>query len=169
MAEYCNQADLLPLPDDPAGEVMAEFERIRNGSGGVKPADLLRSKMQKSMTANVGVFRTEETMSTAVSDIRELIELYNRNIQIDDKGQQFNTDLLEAWELGCLLELAEVTAVSAKARPESRGGHARDDYQNRNDEEWLKHTFYFRTDDGGYRLAYKPVTLGRYVPKERVY
>ena len=168
MAEYCNQADLLPLPDDPAGEVMAEFERIRNGSGGVKPADL-RSKMQKSMTANVGVFRTEETMSTAVSDIRELIELYNRNIQIDDKGHQFNTDLLEAWELGCLLELAEVTAVSAKARPESRGGHARDDYQNRNDEEWLKHTFYFRTDDGGYRLAYKPVTLGRYVPKERVY
>ena len=168
MAEYCNQADLLPLPDDPAGEVMAEFERIRNGSGGVKPADL-RSKMQKTMTANVGVFRTEETMSTAVSDIRELIELYNRNIQIDDKGHQFNTDLLEAWELGCLLELAEVTAVSAKARPESRGGHARDDYQNRNDEEWLKHTFYFRTDDGGYRLAYKPVTLGRYVPKERVY
>ncbi len=168
MAEYCNQADLLPLPDDPAGEVMAEFERIRNGSGGVKTADL-RAKMQKSMTANVGVFRTEETMETAVSDMHELIELYNRNIQIDDKGHQFNTDLLEAWELGCLLELAEVTAVSAKARPESRGGHARDDYQKRNDEEWLKHTFYFRTDDGGYRLAYKPVTLGRYVPKERVY
>ncbi len=168
MAEYCNQADLLPLPDDPAAEVMAEFERIRNGSGGVKAADL-RNKMQKTMTANVGVFRTEETMSTAVSDLKELIESYNRNIQIDDKGQKFNTDLLEAWELGCLLELAEVTAVSALARPESRGGHARDDYQERNDDEWLKHTFYFRSEDGGHRLDYKPVTLGRYEPKERVY
>jgi succinate dehydrogenase / fumarate reductase flavoprotein subunit len=168
MADYCNQADLLPLPDDPAAEVMAEFERIRNGSGGVKAAEL-RTKMQKTMTANVGVFRTEETMSTAVSEMRELIEAYSRNIQIDDKGQQFNTDLLEAWELGCLLELAEVTAVSALARPESRGGHARDDYQKRNDADWLKHTFYFRTDDNGHRLAYKPVTLGRYVPKERVY
>lgn len=168
MAEYCNQADLLPLPEDPAGEVMAEFERLRNGSGGVKPVEL-RSKMQKSMTANVGVFRTEETMATAVSDLHELREAYSRNIQIDDKGKQFNTDLLEAWELGCLLELAEVTAESAKARKESRGGHARDDFQKRNDQEWLKHTFYFRTDDGGYRLDYKPVTLGRYEPKERVY
>ncbi|MCA9943134.1 MAG: succinate dehydrogenase flavoprotein subunit [Anaerolineales bacterium] len=168
MAEYCNQADLLPLPDDPAAEVMAEFERIRNGSGGVKPLEL-RTKMQKTMTANVGVFRTEETMSTAVSDIRELLETYSRNIQIDDKGQKFNTDLLEAWELGCLLELAEVTAASALARPESRGGHARDDYQKRNDAEWLKHTFYFRTADGGHQLKYKPVTLGRYEPKERVY
>lgn len=168
MADYCNQADLLPLPDNPAAEVMAEFDRIRNGSGGVKAAEL-RKKMQKTMTANVGVFRTEETMSTAVSDMKELIEAYSRNIQIDDKGQQFNTDLLEAWELGCLLELAEVTAVSALARPESRGGHARDDYQKRNDKEWLKHTFYIRTGDGSHRLDYKPVTLGRYEPKERVY
>jgi len=168
MADYCNQADLLPLPDDPAGEVMAEFERIRNGSGGVKAATL-RTKMQKSMTANVGVFRTEETMATAVADLNELRESYSRSIQIDDKGSKFNTDLLEAWELGCLLELAEVTAVSARSRPESRGGHAREDYQKRNDQEWLKHTFYFRTEDGSYRLDYKPVTLGRYEPKERVY
>ena len=168
MAEYCNQADLLPLPDDPAGEVMAEFDRIRNGSGGVKAA-VLRTRMQKSMTANVGVFRTEETMVTAVTDLHELRESYSRNIQIDDKGSRFNTDLLEAWELGCLLELAEVTAVSALSRPESRGGHAREDYQKRNDQEWLKHTFYFRLEDGSYRLDYKPVTLGRYEPKERVY
>ncbi len=168
MADYCNQADLLPLPDDPAAEVMAEFDRIRNGSGGVK-AHELRTKMQKTMTANVGVFRTDETMSTAVSDLAELREAFSRNLQIDDKGNQFNTDLLEAWELGCLLELAEVTAVSALARPESRGGHARDDYQKRNDAEWLKHTFYFSADNGEHRLDYKPVTLGRYEPKERVY
>jgi len=168
MADYCNQADLLPLPDDPAAEIMAEFERIRNGSGGVRAYEL-RNKMQKMMTANVGVFRTEETMGAAVSELKELREAYSRNIQIDDKGQKFNTDLLEAWELGCLLELAEVTSESARARTESRGGHARDDFQKRNDKEWLKHTFYFRTDDGGFRLDYKPVTLGRYEPKERVY
>ena len=168
MAAYCNQADLLPLPDDPAAEVMAEFDRIRNGSGGVKAHDL-RNKMQKTMTANVGVFRTDETMNTAVSDLADLREAFDRNIQIDDKGQQFNTDLLEAWELGCLLELAEVTAVSALNRPESRGGHARDDYQKRNDAEWLKHTFFFKDENGNHRLDYKPVTLGRYEPKERVY
>ena len=68
-----------------------------------------------------------------------------------------------------MLELAEVTAVSARFRAESRGGHAREDYQKRNDQEWLKHTFYFRLEDGSYRLDYKPVTLGRYEPKERVY
>ncbi len=168
MAEYCKQADLLPLPDDPTAEVMAEFERIRNGSGGTKSVEL-RERMQKTMTANVGVFRTDESMSAAIALLGELRETYSRNIQIDDKGRRFNTDLLEAWELGCLLELAEVTAVSALARKESRGGHAREDYQKRNDAEWLKHTFYFRTEDGGHRLAYKPVTLGRYEPKERVY
>lgn len=168
MADYCRQADLLPLPPDPAVEIMAEFERIRNGSGGVKPAGL-RQRMQKAMTKNVGVFRTEEMMQAALDELVDLREQFNRNIQIDDKGKQYNTDLLEAWELGCLLELAEVTAVSAKARKESRGGHAREDFPKRRDEEWLKHTFCHREADGEYRLDYMPVTLGRYEPKERVY
>ena len=91
------------------------------------------------------------------------------DIVVDDKGKLYNTDILEAWELGCLLELAEVTAVSALARTESRGGHARDDYPKRNDAEWLKHTLCHRVTDGEYNLDYKPVTLGRYEPKERVY
>ncbi len=168
MAAYCQKAELLPLPENPAAEVMAEFERIRNGSGGIKPTDL-RSRMQKSMTKNVGVFRTAELIQEAVNDLKELREQYDRNIQIDDKGNQFNTDLLEAWELGCLLELAEVTAVSALARTESRGGHAREDFPKRDDVNWLKHTFCYRETDGQYRLAYRPVTLGRYEPKERVY
>ena len=168
MANYCQDAELLPLPDNAADEVIAEFDRIRNGSGGVKPIDL-RQQMQLTMTKNVSVFRTEEMMAEAVADLKEIREQYARNIQIDDKGKAFNTDLLEAWELGCLLELAEVTAVSALARPESRGAHARDDYPKRDDAEWLKHTFCFKEDEGKYRLEYKPVTLGRYEPKERVY
>lgn len=168
MAEYCQTAELRPLPDNPADEVMAEFDRIRNGSGGVRPYQL-REKMQHTMMENVGVFRTDETMSQAVGDLKELRAEYDRSIQIDDKGDQFNSDLLEAWELGCLLELAEVTAVSAIARTESRGGHARDDYNKRNDEEWLKHTLCYRESDGVYRLEYKDVVIGRYQPKERVY
>ncbi|RMD56035.1 MAG: succinate dehydrogenase/fumarate reductase flavoprotein subunit, partial [Candidatus Thermofonsia bacterium] len=141
---------------------------LRNSTGSFRQVDL-RKRMQHTMTENVGVFRTEELLSTAVSDLAQLREDYRTGLQIDDKGKQFNTDLLEAWELGCLLELAEVTAVSALARKESRGGHARDDYPKRNDEEWLKHTLCHREGDGKYRLDYKPVTIVRYQPKERVY
>jgi succinate dehydrogenase / fumarate reductase flavoprotein subunit len=167
LAEYCEQADLLPLPNGAGSEVMAELDRIRNGSGGVKPHEL-RKRMQDTMTRNVGVFRTEELLQRAVDDLRELRHDYDTKLQIDDKGTRYNTDLLEAWELGCLLELAEVTAVSALARTESRGGHARDDYPERDDEQWLKHTLCHQTP-GGYTLDYKPVVLGRYEPKKRVY
>jgi succinate dehydrogenase / fumarate reductase flavoprotein subunit len=96
--------------------------------------------MQKLMTAKVGVFRMEEGMADALEELRELREAYAKDIAIDDKGRRFNSDLLEAWELGCLLELAEVTSYSALMRKESRGGHARDDYPDRDDENWLKHT-----------------------------
>ena len=120
------------------------------------------------MTAGVSVFRTDETISKSIELLKTLREEYLQ-VEIQDKGKIFNSDLLEAWELGCLLELAEVTAVSAIARPESRGAHARDDYPDRNDEEWLKHTLCLKTGEGEYELDYKPVTLGRYEPKPRVY
>lgn len=168
IAEYCQQSDLLPLPTGTGQKIQAEFDRLRNGTGKFKPYQL-RQKMQKTMTDNVGVFRTEESISKAIDDLREIRHEYDTQIHIDDKGHTFNTDLLEAWELGCLLELAEVTAISALARKESRGGHARDDYPERNDEEWLKHTLCTRAADGTYSLDYKPVVLGRYEPKKRVY
>lgn len=167
LAQYCKQAELLPLPDNPAADVTAEFDRIRQGSGGAKPYDL-RNAMQETMTSYVGVFRTQETISEALTVLRELREKYDNHLEIDDEGRRFNTDLMEAWELGCLLELAEVTAVSALARTESRGGHARDDYPERDDDNWLKHTLCFQEGDV-YHLDYKPVTLGRYEPKKRVY
>jgi succinate dehydrogenase / fumarate reductase flavoprotein subunit len=167
LAQYCGHAELLPLPDDPAAEVVAEFDRIRQSSGGAKPYDL-RNAMQETMTSNVGVFRTHETISEALTVLRELREKYTKSLEIDDRGRQFNTDLMEAWELGCLLELAEVTAFSALARTESRGGHARDDFPERDDDNWLKHSLCFQEKDN-YRLDYKPVTLGRYEPKKRVY
>lgn len=166
IANYCLTAELLPLPDNPAEEIISEIEAIRNGKGGIK-AFQLRQDMQQSMTRNVGVFRTEATLNKGLEDIKSIRARFV-DVEIDDKGMVFNTDLLEAWELGCLLELAEVTTVSALARTESRGAHARDDYQERNDDEWLKHTLCFKEGDA-YRLDYKPVTLGRYEPKPRAY
>ncbi len=167
MAEYCKTAVLEPLPDNPAAEVMAEFARLRDNKGKVK-AHEVRNKMQTTMTKNVSVFRTEETMSAAIADLKVLRQEY-MDVEVQDKSNQFNTDLLEAWELGCLLELAEVTAVSAITRPESRGAHARDDYPERNDEEWLRHTLCYKVGEGEYDLDYKPVVIDRYQPKPRVY
>lgn len=167
IAKYCQEAELLPLPEDAAGEIMAEFERIRTNTGN-KKAHVLRTEMQRTMTENVGVFRTQETLDTALVELRNLRQSYCDDLVIDDKGTRFNTDLLEAWELGCLLELAEVTTLSAAARTESRGGHARDDYPKRDDDNWLKHTLCFKTEDG-YKLDYKEVFIGRYQPKARVY
>jgi len=172
MAEYCRTAELLPLPDDAANEAMAEFGRILQGEGGIKVHEV-RKKMQESMTTNVSVFRTEETIEQALADLEELQADYQK-IQIGDKGKMFNSDLLEAWELGCLLELAEVTALSALARKESRGAHARDDFPDRDDEQWLQHTLCHQDSDG-YRLDYKDVVMKdekldiEYIPKPRVY
>jgi succinate dehydrogenase / fumarate reductase flavoprotein subunit len=166
MAHFCQTSELLPLPKNPAEKVIAGFEAIRTGTGGIKAFNL-RQEMQQSMTKNVGVFRTEETLTKGLEDLQNIRARF-ADIEIDDKGMLFNTDLLEAWELGCLLDLAEITTVSALARTESRGAHARDDYKDRNDENWLKHTLCFKDGDA-YRLDYKPVTLGRYEPKPRVY
>jgi succinate dehydrogenase / fumarate reductase flavoprotein subunit len=167
MAQYCKEAELLPVPADAADEVMAEFERIRSSNGSVRPYQL-RVEMQKLMMDEVGVFRSDEGMKKAVERLAEMRQQFRTQLGIDDRSRQFNTDLMEAWELGNLLRLAEVTAIAALARTESRGGHAREDYPKRNDGEWLKHSL-CSIEGNSYRLDYKPVTMGRYQPKERVY
>jgi succinate dehydrogenase / fumarate reductase flavoprotein subunit len=106
-------------------------------------------------------------MKQAVEKVRELKERF-KHVRVQDHGKIFNTDLLNAWEISNLLDLAEVTAVSALARKESRGAHARDDFQKRDDDKWLKHTLAWMRD-GKVELGYKPVTLTKYEPKERVY
>ncbi|MFF6976768.1 succinate dehydrogenase flavoprotein subunit [Streptomyces sp. NPDC008343] len=170
-AEYSQTADYVELPENPAELVIDQVERLRTSTGTERVATL-RKELQETMDANVMVFRTEQTIKTAVEKIAELRERY-KNVSIQDKGKRFNTDLLEAVELGNLLDLAEVMAVSALARKESRGGHYREDYPNRDDVNFMRHTMAYREvgDDGteSIRLDYKPVVQTRYQPMERKY
>ncbi|MEG8276913.1 succinate dehydrogenase flavoprotein subunit [Streptomyces sp. AHA2] len=170
-AEYSQKADFVELPENPAELVLEQVERLRNSTGAERVSEL-RRELQETMDANVMVFRTEQTIKTAVEKIAELRERY-KNVAIQDKGKRFNTDLLEAVELGNLLDLAEVMAVSALARKESRGGHYREDYPNRDDVNFMRHTMAYREvgADGSetVRLDYKPVVQTRYQPMERKY
>ncbi|MCN9244228.1 succinate dehydrogenase flavoprotein subunit [Streptomyces sp. RY43-2] len=170
-AEYAQKAHYVELPENPAQFVVDQIEQLRASTGTERVAEL-RRELQETMDANVMVFRTEQTIKTAVEKIAELRERY-KNVAIQDKGKRFNTDLLEAVELGNLLDLAEVMAVSALARKESRGGHYREDYPNRDDVNFMRHTMAYREvgDDGteSIRLDYKPVVQTRYQPMERKY
>ena len=165
-AAYARGASFQPLPDDAAEFAREQLERLRAANGSEKVADISR-EMKAVMFDHVGVFRTQEGMEDALQRLRELKERY-RHIRVQDRGKIFNMDLLNAWELGNLLDLAEVTTASALARTESRGAHAREDYPQRDDANWLKHTLAW-LDAQGVRLHYKPVTITRYQPKERTY
>ncbi|MDW8065524.1 MAG: succinate dehydrogenase flavoprotein subunit [Anaerolineae bacterium] len=166
MAEYCQQADFAPLPPEPEAFTVEMVERIRNGIGEER-VPILRNELQDTMQTYASVFREASGLETAIEKIRELQERY-QHIRIDDKGYRFNTDLLEAIELGFLLDVAEATAFSALNRTESRGAHYREDYPKRDDDNWLKHTLIWR-QDGKVTFAYKPVVITKWPPKERKY
>jgi len=152
MADYVKGVDYSPMPANPTAEIEAEIARIRSSKGSTRPG-VLRSAMQKTMMEGVGVFREQEGIQTSLDAVRELKQRYQTDLHIDDTGMKFNTDVIEAWELGCLLDLAESTAASAINRTESRGAHSREDYQKRDDENWMVHTLISRQEglapDGG--------------------
>lgn len=172
-AEYAASADFLPVPDDAADATLELLNQIRNGEGTEKVGQL-RKELQDVMDADMQVFRTEATIHNAVNKIVELEERY-KNIQIQDKGKRFNLDLLEAVELGFLLELAKVMSVAALHRKESRGGHFREDYPDRDDANFMKHSMVYLDENAemegikGLRFDTKPVTFTRYEPMERKY
>lgn len=165
-AAYANGAGYAPFPADAADIASSEFERLRQNRGHENAADIAID-MKKTMMANVGVFRTEEGMQQALLEIRQLKQRYQA-VGLQDKGQVFNTELLNTWELGCLLDAAEITTASALAREESRGAHAREDFPERDDQDWMKHTLAWLKPEG-VELKYKPVAVTKYQPQKRVY
>lgn len=165
-AEFALGAAFPPLPEDAVDFSRQQLDRMLNNKGTERAADI-GGEMKSTMFDKVGVFRTEEGMREALQKIRELKERF-QYVQVEDRGKIYNTNLLNVWELGNLLDLAEVTTASALARKESRGGHAREDYSKRDDANWLKHTLAWACD-GEVQLRYKPVVITKYQPKERVY
>lgn len=172
-AEFAKTAVQQEVADDAADMVVDMVETMRSSKGTELVGDI-RAELQEIMDANVQVFRTDETLREAIDVIGKLRERYN-NIGIHDRGMRYNLDLLEAIELGFLLQLAEAVAVAALHRKESRGGHFREDYPDRDDENFMHHTMTYldpnSTAEGisGMRLETKPVIVTRYEPMERKY
>jgi succinate dehydrogenase / fumarate reductase flavoprotein subunit len=172
-AEYAKDAELVPLPANPAAEVISMLDAVRKSKGTEKVA-VLRKELQDTMDLNAQVYRTEDSLNEALEKIAELRDRYTR-IAVQDKGQRFNTDLLEAIELGFLLDLAEVLAFTARERRESRGGHYREDFEERNDKKFMVHSMAYLTDKkpkkpgDNIKIGWKPVTITNYPPMERKY
>jgi succinate dehydrogenase / fumarate reductase flavoprotein subunit len=172
--EYANSAEFAPLPEDPAKAVRDMIESARSANGDERLAKL-RKELQEEMDKNAQVFRTDDSLRSVAKTIHSLRERY-KNIGIHDRGKRFNTDLLEAIELGFLLDIAEVVVASALNRKESRGGHMRDDYPERNDKDYLVHTMAYLTGDATsanvedhISIDWKPVVITNYPPMERKY
>ncbi|MCY1695910.1 succinate dehydrogenase flavoprotein subunit [Curtobacterium sp. SL109] len=173
-AEWVQTAEFLPLPEDPAANVRGMLEQLRASTGTERVA-ALRKELQEEMDKNAQVFRTDDSLARVTETIHTLRNRF-MHVSVQDKGKRFNTELLEAVELGFLLDLAEVVVYSARNRKESRGGHMRDDFPKRDDENYMKHTMAYLTGDPHSSLAddhitldWKPVVMTRYEPMERKY
>ncbi|MCY3767539.1 MAG: FAD-binding protein [Gemmatimonadetes bacterium] len=158
-------ADTLEnLNRDERRRIEGTYLQPRNGKERV--ADI-RFEMQAAMERGAGIFRDEETLKETCETLRKLQERF-RNVGLDDTSSVFNTELTAALELGFMLDAAEALAHAALDRKESRGSHSRSDFEDRNDEEYLKHSLTYRTEAGP-RIDYLPVTITRWQPEERKY
>lgn len=173
-AAYAKKADWVALPKDPTAGVRKLLDHVRSGDGSERIA-VIRRELQEAMDRNAQVFRTDDSLRE-VGDLIKSLRARYRNVQVQDKGKRFNTDLLEAVELGFLLDLAEVVVYSARNRKESRGAHMREDYPNRDDENLMVHTMAYLTGDAEsavaddhIKLDWKPVVITNYPPTERKY
>jgi len=164
--EYAKDASFVDVPADAVAETVKLIEHMRNARGTEKIA-VIRKELQDTMDKNAQVYRTEESLNEALDKIKELRKRYE-NIQVQDRGLRFNTDLLEAIELGFLLDLAEVLAFTSRERRESRGGHFREDYETRDDEKFMVHSMAYKNGEK-IDIGWKPVVITNYPPMERKY
>jgi len=167
MADYVKNVSLGGKISDATEQTKADLDRLLTGNGTENVADI-RKEMQVEMFDKAGVVRTAESLTELQGILSKLRERAD-HVVVQDKGSLFNTELMEAWELGCLLDVADTLAAGALARDESRGGHFREDFPLRDDENWLKHSLAYREDSGSVRLDFKPVKMGPYAPMERKY
>ena len=168
MVDYVSSTKPSPLSENAAEELKNKIERLlENEHNPEFSVPRIREKLQDSMEENAKIFRSEESLKTQTNILKNLRDRY-QNVTISDKGTVFNTELLEAIELEYLLDMSDTTVASALARKESRGAHSRIDHVERDDKNWLKHSFAFKNGDE-VKLKYKDVELGKYEPKERKY
>jgi len=167
MARFCAEADPAPVPADPERDLDARLAALLAGTGSDSVADI-RAELQEQMFDLAGVVRREDGLRKMQDLLAGLHDRYER-VVVTDKGKVFNTELMEAVELGCLLDLSDTLVAAALARDESRGAHYREDHPLRDDDHWLKHSLAYQQPDGGVRLEYKDVKMGPYIPMERKY
>lgn len=164
--KYLRDAELLPLPKNPEEKDREVFSHLYSTASG-ENADKIRLRLKEQMTLKCGVFRNENDLKEMLDIVHELEERY-KNIHLSHKGKIFNTELMEILELRNLLEFSDVIVTGALERKECRGAHWRTDHQKRDDTNWLKHTFAYKTEKG-IELKYKPVTILNHQPQERKY
>jgi fumarate reductase flavoprotein subunit len=170
-AQYAKAAP-APRPGAAAAQADAVEKRLLGLLGRDKGDRFatIRDEMHRAMDTGVGIFRKADTMQAACASLARLRDRYRSGLKLDDRNRAFNTEWLSAIELGFTLELAEVIAQSALHRRESRGAHTRlDEFKERDDANYLKHTLAYRTGDGPPRIEYAPVTITKSPPKTRVY
>ena len=167
MAEFAEGSDPPELPERPEGFARDLLDGLMNRREGANAADI-RTELQESMFDLAFVVRSETSLKKMQQILGGLRERYER-VFVQDTGRTYNTELMEAVELGFLLDCAEATVAAALARDETRGAHYREDHPLRDDEHWLKHSLAYRGPGGDVRLEFKDVKLGPYVPMERKY
>ncbi len=157
----------MDLPLDPEKPTADVLQGLLTGTGGDSVADI-RAELQEEMFDLAGVVRTEDGLRKMQDLLAGLHQRYRR-VVVMDKGKVYNTDLMEAVELGFHLDISDTLVVAAHDRDESRGGHYREDHPLRDDDHWLRHSLAYRESDGGVKLEYKDVKMGPYIPMERKY
>jgi len=166
MLSQIQELEFLPLPKNPEARAVEEIRCLLERDKGERAADI-RTRMQEVMMDKASVVRSEHTLLEAWREIESLQKAFKR-IALQDKGRCYNTELTEALELGCMLDCAETIIYGSLERQESRGAHYREDYEARDDKEWLAHSLVTRTAEG-LRLEKKPIVITKFEPKERKY